>query len=163
MKKIILIRHAKSAWDNPWLSDHDRPLTDRGKRDAPMMAKRLKKRGIKPDIILSSTAKRAAETALITAQELEFPVQEISWENNLYHSSPSTILKYIHLQKDSKNAMLIFGHNPGLNDLIEYLGGNLDNLPTSGQFGFTLKSEHWNELSPKTAQVWFVDYPKKKG
>ena len=162
MKKIILIRHAKSAWDNPWLSDHDRPLAERGLRDAPKMAKRLKKRGIYPDLFLSSTAIRAAETARIIAKELEFPEEEIICEKNLFHASPNAILKYIHQQKDSKNTLFLVGHNPGFNDLIEYLGGEIENLPTSGQFGFKLKSEHWKDFGPKTAEVWFVDFPKKK-
>ena len=73
MKNLILIRHAKSSWDNPWQDDHDRPLAERGLRDAPRMAKRLKQKGIFPDIMLSSTALRAIETAKITAQELSFP------------------------------------------------------------------------------------------
>ena len=162
MKKIILIRHAKSAWDNPWLNDHDRPLAERGIHDAPMMAKRLKKRKIQPKIILSSTAVRAAETAKIIARELEFPESEITFEENLYHASPNKILKYIHLQKDAKDTILVVGHNPGLNELIEYLGGKLENLPTSGQLGFLVKSDRWSDFGPKTAEVWFVDYPKKK-
>lgn len=162
MKKIILIRHAKSSWDNPWLSDHDRPLADRGLQDAPIMAKRLKKRKIQAEIILCSTATRAVETAKIIAKELEFPVSEIILEENLYHASPNKILKYIHLQKDSKDILFIVGHNPGLNELIEHLGGKLDNLPTSGQFGFLAKIDRWSEFGPKTAEVWFVDFPKKR-
>lgn len=162
MKKIILIRHAKSSWDNPWLTDHDRPLSDRGLRDAPIMAKRLKKRKIYPDLILCSTATRAVETAKILAKEFEFPEKEILFEKNLYHASPNKILKYIHLQKDAKDTMIVVGHNPGFNELIEYLGGKLENLPTSGQFGFLVKSDRWSDFGPKTAEVWFVDYPKKK-
>ena len=162
MKKIILIRHAKSAWDNPWLTDHDRPLSDRGLRDAPIMAKRVKKRKIYPDLILCSTATRAVETAKILAKEFEFPEKEILFEKNLYHASPNKILKYIHLQKDAKDTMIVVGHNPGFNELIEYLGGKLENLPTSGQFGFLVKSDRWSDFGPKTAEVWFVDYPKKK-
>ena len=162
MKKIILIRHAKSSWDNPWLTDHDRPLSDRGLRDDPIMAKRLKKRKIYPDLILCSTATRAVETAKILAKEFEFPEKEILFEKNLYHASPNKILKYIHLQKDAKDTMIVVGHNPGFNELIEYLGGKLENLPTSGQFGFLVKSDRWSDFGPKTAEVWFVDYPKKK-
>lgn len=162
MKKTIFIRHAKSDWENPWLDDHDRPLAERGLKDAPRMAKNLKKRDLKPDIFLSSTALRAAETARITAKELNFPEEEICFEKNLYHASPGTILKYIHLQKDSKNTLLLVGHNPGLNELISYLGGKIENLPTSGQFGFILKSEHWNDFKPGKVEFWFVDYPKKK-
>jgi len=162
MKKLILIRHAKSAWDTPWLEDHDRHLAQRGVKDAPKMAKRLKKRKLIPEIILSSTALRAAETAKILAKELHFPVEEICLEKKLYHASPNTMLKYIHLQKDSKNMLLLVGHNPGLNELITYLGGKIENLPTSGQFGFNLKSDHWKELAPETVEVWFVDFPKKE-
>jgi phosphohistidine phosphatase len=161
MKKIILIRHAKSSWDNPWLDDHDRPLADRGKKDAPKMAKRLMKKGVHPDLILSSTARRASETAKITAKVLGYPEDEISWEKNLFHASPHTILKYIHHQKDSKKTILVIGHNPGFNELITYLGGKIENLPTSGQFGFKLNSEKWADLKPETAEVWFFDYPKK--
>ena len=162
MKKIVLIRHAKSDWDNPWLEDHDRPLADRGVKDAQKMAKRLKKRILKPEIILSSTALRAVETAKITTKELNLPEEEIRFEKKLYHASPGTLLKYIHLQKDSKNTLLIFGHNPGLNELITYLGGKIENLPTSGQFGFILKSDRWNDFLPGNAELWFVDFPKKK-
>jgi phosphohistidine phosphatase len=163
MKKLVLIRHAKSDWNNPWLEDHDRPLAERGLKDAPTMAKRLKKRNLNPEIILSSTALRAVETAKITSKELNFPEEEICFEKNLYHASAGTILKYIHHQKDSKNTLLIFGHNPGLNELISFLGGKIENLPTSGQFGFILKSDRWNDLKPENVEVWFEDFPKKKG
>ncbi len=161
MKKIILIRHAKSAWDNPWLDDHDRPLAERGLRDAPKMAKRLKKRGILPDLILSSTAIRAAETAKFVAKELGYPTDKIVLESGLFHASPHAILKTIRTQKDSHQTILVFGHNPGLNDLVTFLGGEIDNLPTAGQFGFKLKSEHWADLKSENAEAWFFDFPKK--
>lgn len=92
MKKIILIRHGKSAWDQPWLADHDRPLAERGLNDVPKMAKRLKKKGIIPDVILSSSALRAVDTAKITAEILGFPEEDIVFEENLYHASVSTML-----------------------------------------------------------------------
>lgn len=161
-KKLILVRHAKSSWDIPWLNDHDRPLAKRGLDDAPKMANRLKKKGVYPDLMLSSTALRAAETAKITAKILGVSEDDISWEKGLFHASPHQILKIIRMQKDSVNTLMVFGHNPGFNDLITYLGGELDNLPTSGQFGFKLKTEHWAELKPETAEVWFFDFPKKK-
>jgi phosphohistidine phosphatase len=67
------------------------------------------------------------------------------------------------MQKDTYSTLFVFGHNPGFNELITHLGGVLDNLPTSGQFGFKLNSDHWADFSPKTAEVWFLDFPKKKG
>lgn len=144
------------------MNDHDRPLAERGLNDAPKMAKRLKKRGIKPDLILSSSAVRALETAKFFAKEFDYPKEKIVLESNLFHASPHSILKIIRMQKDSQNTILVFGHNPGLNDLITFLGGDIENLPTAGQFGFKLKSEHWAELKPETAEVWFLDFPKKK-
>lgn len=162
MKKIILIRHAKSSWDNPWLNDHDRPLAERGLDDAPKMAKRLKKRGIQPDLMISSTALRALDTAKIIAKELGYSKDKIVQESSLFHASPHSILKIIRMQKDSHNTLLVFGHNPGLNDLITFLGGDIENLPTAGQYGFKVNSEHWAELKPETVETWFVDFPKKK-
>mgnify|MGYP002795369038 CR=1 FL=1 len=95
MKKIILVRHAKSAWDNPLLNDHDRPLAPRGLRDDPKMAKRLSKGGIEPDLILCSTAKRAVQTAEIFAREMGYKQPEIELKKNCYHASENTLLKYI--------------------------------------------------------------------
>ncbi|GAA0878788.1 phosphohistidine phosphatase SixA [Algoriphagus jejuensis] len=161
MKKIILVRHAKSAWDDPSLSDHDRPLAERGLKDAPKMAKRLKKRRIHADLLVSSSAIRAKETAKITAKELDYPKEKIVFDSSLFHASPHSLLKYLRSQNDNHNTILIFGHNPGFNDLITFLGGEIDNLPTAGQFGFKLKSEHWAELKPENVQPWFLDYPKK--
>ncbi|GAB2483668.1 SixA phosphatase family protein [Algoriphagus taiwanensis] len=162
MKKFILIRHAKSAWDQPFLQDHDRPLAERGLKDAPKMAQRLKKKGIYPDLMVSSTATRALETAKITVKELGYSKKEIKADAHLYHASPQAILKIMRMQPDSVSTLFLFGHNPGLNEVIEYLGGKIDNLPTSGQFGFYLEADSWEELSPERVKVWFLDFPKNK-
>lgn len=162
MKKLILIRHAKSAWDDPSLSDHDRPLAERGLQDAPKMAKRLIKRRIQADLLVSSTALRAKETAKFIAEELRYPKDKILLESSLYHASSHSILKYLRAQHDRHDTILIFGHNPGFTDLANYLGAELDNLPTCGQFGVGIKSEHWADLKPETVEEWFVDFPKKK-
>lgn len=162
MKKLIVIRHAKSSWDKPWQNDHDRPLAERGFRDAPKMAKRLKKRGIEPDLILSSSALRAVQTAKITAQEFSFPEEKIKVEKSLFHAAPDIILKSIHMQKDSHATIFIIGHNPGMNELINELGIEIDNLPTSGQLGLKMDVNSWSEFNRKNVQFWFIDYPKKE-
>jgi phosphohistidine phosphatase len=163
MRQILLIRHAKSAWDNPHLSDHDRPLSPRGLRDAPSMAKRLKSKSIIPDLILSSTATRAKQTAEITALNLDLDPSIIQLNQALYHASPKTILRQIAALTDpSIRTLFLIGHNPGFNDLIGYLGGDIDNLPTAGQFGFNLKIDHWHEISRERAEVWYFDYPKNE-
>jgi phosphohistidine phosphatase len=162
MKKLVFIRHAKSSWDDPYLNDHERPLAERGLRDAPRMAQRLKKRDIKVDAMVSSNAARAKSTALITAENLHFPKDSIKFTDKLYMASANSILSEIKKTKNNVDALLVFGHNPGFNDIIDHLGGEIDNLPTAGQFGFKLDINNWEDISPKKAKVWFFDYPKKK-
>ena len=161
MKKIILIRHGKSDWNNPNLTDHDRPLALRGLNDVPEMSLRLKEKGIIPDLILSSTAVRASQTAELVSEVLHIPKSIITFDKNLYHASYGMILKSIQRQDDSNELIFVVGHNPGMNDFINFMGGNLDNLPTSGQYGFLVDTAHWIQLRPDNVKTWFVDYPKK--
>ncbi len=161
MKKIILIRHAKSGWDNPSLPDYDRPLADRGLQDAPQMATSLKNRGITVDLICSSTAQRAKQTASITAAVLEYPEAEIHWEKSLYHASASHLLQFIQSQSNQVHTLVLVGHNPGITELIVRLGVNLDNLPTAGQFAFTVLGEEWKDLSASNCRFDWWDSPKK--
>lgn len=161
MKKLLLYRHAKSSWDDPYIEDHERPLAARGLRDAPYMAQRLKKRGIFPDSILSSDAERAKATALITAENLHFPKEQIIRNADLYHASKMALLREIKKTDDRFELLFLFGHNPGLTELINFLGGDLDNLPTCGQFGFILNIHRWADITAENAEVWFYDYPKK--
>ncbi|MFC4871525.1 SixA phosphatase family protein [Negadavirga shengliensis] len=162
MKRLLICRHAKSAWDNPLLSDQRRPLAARGLRDAPKMAKRLKKKGIFPDHILSSNAVRAFETAKIMAKEIGYETSRIETSRELYLASANAILKQIRVMPDHINTLFIFGHNPGFNDLIETLGGDIFNLPTSGQFGFRFAVNSWASIGRENAEEWFFDYPKNK-
>jgi phosphohistidine phosphatase len=162
MKQLVICRHAKSAWDDPFLSDHQRPLALRGLRDAPEMAKRLKKRGISPDCMVSSDARRALQTARITAAELGIGEETIVITPQLYHAGSVSILRQVRFTSSEVNTLLIFGHNPGFNDLIEDLGNPIENLPTCGQYGFIFEVENWEEISAENAQFWFFDYPKSK-
>lgn len=163
MKKLILIRHAKSDWDNPLLSDYDRPLAARGLNDAPKMATSLKNRGVQVDLICSSTAQRAKQTASSTAEVLGYPEAKIYWEKSLYHASESHLLQFIQSQSDQIQTLVLVGHNPGLTELITRLGVNLDNLPTAGQFAFTVLSKDWKDLSAANCKFEWWDSPKKLG
>ena len=160
MKKLLLYRHAKSAWEDPFLNDHERPLSLRGLRDAPLMAQRLVKKNIMPDLILSSDAERAKATALITAENLHYPKDKIQFIKDLYHASASTLLFEIKKVPTTVDTLFLFGHNPGLNDLIEFLGGEIDNLPTCGQYGFIFEVANWIAIKRETAQEWLFDFPK---
>lgn len=163
MKKLILIRHGKSAWESPWLSDHDRPLAERGIQDVPQMAVRLQKRGIVPDLIVSSTALRAADTARLTAAVFGYPESHIVLEKFMYHASPEQLLTVIRRQSEATQTLVLVGHNPGLTELIQELGTNLDNLPTSGQFGYTLSDTRWADFTAEKISTEWIDYPKKLG
>ena len=158
MKNLLLVRHAKSSWDYPHLNDYDRPLNDRGKRDAPKMAQWLSLQEIKSDLILSSGAKRAKDTGL-AFQAYSNKTLEI--EDRLYHASRSQLLNIIKQTNDKFEYLLIVSHNPGLNDLADYLlSGFTENIPTTGIVSLKLDIKKWSEASRKNASLHFFQYPK---
>lgn len=161
MKNLILIRHAKSSWKNTSLDDFDRPLNKRGKQDAPIMADRLLKRGINMDYIISSPAKRAADTAKIFAGVLSYN-SEITLTDDLYEASQNQILEVIKRIDYKYQNILIVCHNPGLTNLVNYLSDDfIDNVPTTGMFGVSIDCD-WKDISKKYSSIIFFDYPKKK-
>lgn len=163
MKKLILVRHGKSSWEDSGLKDHERPLAKRGLRDVPNMANRFLKRNIGlPDQLITSTAVRALQTAIITAKYLGLNESEISKSGILYHASADTLLKNIKSTSDTKNFIFLFGHNPGFNDLVYELGESIENIPTTGYFGFNAKITSWKDFNRETAEFWFFDFPKRK-
>ncbi|WP_457598784.1 SixA phosphatase family protein, partial [Hydrogenimonas sp.] len=122
MKELFLFRHAKSSWDDPSLSDFDRPLNERGRRDAPLMGEHLKAMGIHLDLIVASPAKRAKKTAKIIAEKLGYDIEKIIWQENIYEASPQTLLYIVcQLPEKAKRVMLV-GHNPSLTLLANQLG-----------------------------------------
>jgi phosphohistidine phosphatase len=129
MKNFFVIRHAKSSWKDENLEDFDRPLNKRGEIDAPLMAKHLKKRGIKPDLILCSPALRTKTTAQIIAKELDC-IKLIQYDKELYEADEKTI--FAKLIEINENLMTVFiiGHNPGLNDFLSTIVGFDENFPT---------------------------------
>lgn len=161
-KTLYLIRHAKSSWDNTSLSDHDRPLNKRGKRDAPFMAKVLRKKGIKPDLIISSTALRALDFAKIIAEELDYSRKKIIATKDLYMADERKMLEILRSADDSLNTVFIIGHNPYITEFANSLcNHNLDNIPTSGIFCMEFHVKKWNEINPGTGKFVSFDYPKK--
>ncbi|WKV10856.1 SixA phosphatase family protein [Marivirga harenae] len=158
MKKLILIRHAKSSWDFPHLKDYDRPLNDRGKRDAPKMAQWLSSQEIKADLIISSGAERTKNTAIAFQAVLNI-LMEI--DDQLYHASRSKLLNIIKQANDEINCLLLVSHNPGLNDLADYLlSGFTDNIPTTGIVSLNFDIQKWSEASPQSASLHFFQFPK---
>lgn len=150
MKKILLMRHAKSSWKDSDLPDHERPLKKRGKRDAEKMGKMLKSKKIIPDIILSSSAERAKQTAQIVAEAAKCKC-EIAILDSLYMAEPSEIIKTIETIGDEYKTVLVVGHNPGMEAFLQILNGKIESLPTSSIAYLAAKIEKWNELANEDA------------
>ncbi|HEX9970682.1 MAG TPA: histidine phosphatase family protein, partial [bacterium] len=161
MKRLFLIRHAKSSWDEPDVADIDRPLNNRGKRDAPVMGERLKKEHkAKPDLILSSPAKRALRTAKIIAKEIDYPEGKIEIKDSLYGSGVQAMLNIIQYLDGSLNEVMLFGHNPDLTSLANYLSNqHVDNIPTCGIFCVDFEIRSWQDVKNGEGIFKFFDYP----
>lgn len=161
-KTLYLIRHAKSSWDDPYLRDHDRPLNKRGKRDAPLMANVLKKKGIFPDMIFSSTAVRALEFSKILAEELGYKKKNIISTKELYMADEKEMLKLIRTADDSANIVFMVSHNPSITGFANLLCNyNLDNIPTSGIFCAEFDLKKWKDIDFGKGKFISFEYPKK--
>ena len=160
--RLTLFRHAKSSWSNPGLADHDRPLSKRGKRDAPMMGERLAARRARPSAILSSTAKRALTTARRVAEALDYPLEEIRSSRRLYFAGTHEILQFIMEQPAEWPDIIVVGHNPGFTDLANLLLPELrlDNLVTAGCVAMDFPTDDWSEIAQVRAELLYWDYPR---
>ncbi len=164
MKKLTVVRHAKSSWDEPGLRDHERPLGARGLRDAPKTFKRYEESDNAVDAIVSSDAVRARSTAEIFATALAMEPDEIRLEPRLYLASAREILEIVRAFSDSFVAVAIVGHNPGFTDVINrtVADARLDNLPTSGIACIAFNCASWAEASSDCARLTYLDYPKNR-
>lgn len=163
MKNLLLVRHAKSSWKDSSLPDFERPLNKRGKRNAPFMGSLLKNEyNIKPELVISSAAMRAAETAKIFCREIGYPKDKLLFTDKLYLSGPREMLEVIRSVDDSVDTLMIFAHNPGLTDLANRLSGEyIDNIPTAGIVGLSFDKSSWADLDSSSCSIVFFEYPKK--
>jgi len=161
MKTLFLIRHAKSSWGDTALADKDRPLDDRGKRDAPKMGKRFAKRDVKPDLILSSPAMRALATAEIIAKKLDYKLKDIVVDDRLYASEADELLNVIHKLGDKLERVMIFGHNPEVTELAHRLSSEITHMPTCAVAEFTFETKLWSNIGKAKLAKVALDYPRK--
>lgn len=161
MKKLYLVRHAKSSWKYPHLSDRERPLNKRGKRDAPKMASFISEKIPCPELFVSSDAVRAYHTAVAFAKAFGMPESEIVKDERLYHASaPAWYQALASLGDDVKSAML-FGHNPGLTDFVNQIANtDIVNIPTCGIVGLSFHTDSWQVAQEQNCQLEFYHYPK---
>ncbi|MEM7105763.1 MAG: histidine phosphatase family protein [Bacteroidota bacterium] len=162
MKTLIFVRHAKSSWADPSLQDHDRPLNNRGKRDAPVMGQLLHGRGIMPDLMITSSAKRARRTAKVIAKELGYPKEDLKIVPAIYGAFAQDILELIKMLDDELNCVMVFGHNPEFTSLANYFSTEyIDNVPTCGIVTIQVGCEHWKDVDNGNSKLIAFDYPKK--
>jgi phosphohistidine phosphatase len=161
MKTLILVRHAKSSWDEIGLPDSERPLNERGKKDAPEMAKRLKKKDLPIDQFISSPAKRARRTAQFFAEEFELRKKDIVITEDLYAADPEDFSKVIASADNKQDTIALFSHNPGITDFANSLTSvRIDNMPTCGIFAVQAETDSWKEFQQAEKKFLFFDYPK---
>jgi phosphohistidine phosphatase len=161
MKTLILVRHAKSSWDDASISDFDRPLNDRGKKDAPEMAERLKDKGLKIDLFVSSPAKRARKTARIFAKEFGVEKEDIKLVEDLYMASPSVFSVVVEGLDDKAGTVALFSHNPGITEYASSLTNvRIDNMPTCSVFAAQADINKWSDFENAEKSFLFFDYPK---
>jgi len=163
MKTLLILRHAKSGWDDPDLPDHDRPLTERGKKDAKRIGQLLLERGLVPDQVLSSTAKRARKTAGHVAKACRY-AGEVEQTKRLYLASPPQIMEVLREVGDEHATVLVVAHNPGLEELVRQLTGQPEPMPTATLAQVSVDIGSWQSLSvPSGGRLVHVWRPKELG
>lgn len=146
MKTLLILRHAKSSWNNANLADHERPLNKRGKRDAPRMGKLLAEKELTPDLIITSSAERALTTAEQVALSSGYE-QEIVVTRQLYHGDPEDYFEVLQEKGDPHNLVMVVGHNPGMEALVEDLTESYELMPTAALVQVALPIESWSDLA----------------
>jgi phosphohistidine phosphatase len=161
MKMIALIRHAKSSWEEFGVSDFERPLNQRGRRDAPVMASRLQKLGFTPDLLVSSTAKRARKTAKLFAEVLGIDKGHILLLDELYLAEPENFERVIAKLDDRFNRIAVFAHNPGITTYANRMNiARIEDMPTCAIFAFTADTDNWKDVGSSEKKFLFFDQPK---
>lgn len=161
MKTVLIVRHAKSSWDDFSLKDEERPLNERGKKNAPEMAKRLRKKKVEIDTILSSPAKRAKATADYFADEYGIKKSSIIVIPGLYMAGVNTFVDVIRNAPKAGSNLAIFSHNNGITDFVNLLTSTrIDDMPTCGVFAIKCPISHWADFELLKNEFYFFDYPK---
>lgn len=162
MKRLTLIRHAKSSWKDPDCPDRDRPLTKRGKNDALAIGSLLRERGDRPSLIVSSPAKRAIATMKRIVAEMGLSEKKIVRDARLYDADSLDLLHFVREIEDTQEEVMVCGHNPALTDFCSFVAGACTaNLPTAGVVCIDLAVDTWKDVSAGSGRIRFVASPKK--
>ncbi|MEM6641029.1 MAG: histidine phosphatase family protein [Pseudomonadota bacterium] len=162
MKTLLLMRHAKSSWDDDQLPDHARPLNDRGRRDVPTIGDRLSQRELYPDMILSSSAVRARTTAALVAPYVNLPADRVAVTDDLYMANTDIYLSLVQLADTNVDTLMLVAHNPGITEFASSLtDAAIDHMPTASVFICRFDVAAWHEVEPGTGRYVAFEYPKK--
>jgi phosphohistidine phosphatase len=150
------MRHAKSSWDDHRLTDHDRPLNDRGRRAAPLIGQKLLDHQFRPDVVLASTATRVRETLAALQSKWSFE-PTVFFEKSLYLASRESLLAHVKGLHDSWNEVIVIGHNPGMGDLVSHLSGDFVDMPTAAVAIFESNTESWSDANAvwQRKHLWY--------
>jgi len=161
MKTLYLVRHAKAAWDEPGVSDADRPLIPKGIKKTSLIVDFLQKRETSIDLIISSPAVRAFETAKIVATGLNYPLNKIKSDRKIYDGYYDRILDIIYGTSDEIDSLMIFGHNPTITNLANlFLHPGIEAMPTSCCVCLSFQIDGWHDIPSNEAIREFVVFPK---
>lgn len=162
MRRLTLIRHAKSDWSQAGQPDWDRPLNARGLKDAPDMGRRLRERKLKPDLLFTSPAVRALSTAHLIARELGLDAGRLHQDERLYHATPNTILAVIRDLGANARHIMVVGHNPGLTEFADQMSTDrrIDHMPTCAVVTLSLDVRQWTDLDWNVGEDVDLDYPR---
>jgi len=152
MKKLLLLRHAKSSWNDPDLSDFDRPLNERGLHAAQFMGSIIVKEGLEPELIISSPAERARTTAELVVQGGDL-VADINFEDRIYEASPHALLQIASALDDDLETVLLVGHNPGIEDFVKLLTGVYEPMPTAALAVIELEIDYWEDIAAGSGKL----------
>jgi len=161
--KLLICRHAKSSWQDAGLNDFDRPLNQHGERDAPEMGRRLAQQNVRPDLIMTSPAVRAFDTACHYARQLGISSVRIRSNPAQYAASVPALVSLIRTVGSGVNTLMLVGHNPESTDLANVLGGlSIGNIPTGGIVALAFSQCAWSDLTAGSGTLLFFDYPKNQ-
>ncbi|MGA1196934.1 MAG: SixA phosphatase family protein [Candidatus Latescibacterota bacterium] len=163
MKRLYLVRHAKSSWANGQQADFDRPLNSRGKKDAPEMGEHLRmRRAVTLDLVLCSPAKRAKATAKRLLKELQYPIESVVWDERIYSGNATDLLTLVCGVDYHFKSVMVIGHNPYMTDIVRFLSGeDIDEMPTCGVFGLAFEVDVWSAIKNGRGLKLFYNVPKQ--
>jgi phosphohistidine phosphatase len=160
MKKLLLLRHAKSSWDDAGLADFDRPLNGRGRRAAPLMGNFMRERQLRPDLVIASPARRARETAALVLEASGLDA-ELRYDERIYEATAGRLLEVLEGVEDDKQEVMLVGHNPGFENLLAHLTGESRRVPTAALARILLDAEKWVEAGARGGRLEWLVKPKE--